>query len=50
MIPGGADAGYLAPAYEVLQSALRQRTQSLGSDRGFTQVPGGAMYRNTSVL
>eukprot|EP00794_Sanderia_malayensis_P015069 gene15069-16624_t len=60
MIPGVADEKNLAPAYEVLQKAIREADtrhniffEGVTWDyfaAGFKQVPGGEAYRNTSVL
>ena len=60
MIPGIADEKNLAPAYEALQSAIRKYDQRHNVffegvtwdffAAGFKQVPGGAEYRNRSVL
>ncbi len=60
MIPGVADKKNLAPAYEVLQKAIREVDvrhniffEGVTWDyfaAGFSQVPGGETFLNTSVL
>ena len=60
IVPGVADAKLLQPAYEVLQRAIRavDTAHALFFEGvtwdwfnvGFTEVPGGAQWRNKSVL
>ena len=60
MIPGVADEKNLAQAYKVLHKAIREVDQSHNVffegttwdffAAGFTQVPGGELYQNRSVL